>query len=202
MCCTPSQLPVSPRLGKMLLFAVLFRCLDPVLTVACAMSYRPPFMMPLNSSEKRTADAARLALAKGSRSDHLALLGAYNGFHEARARGGGQPGSAAEFAFCRANFLSPPALNMVTAMREQLVDELISSGALDCCATMDAELPHAPAGRTGARGGGGRGAFSASGRGVGRAADILAAASVNAGSTALVMCVSASVMRNTRQCQY
>ena len=180
---SPPQLPVSPRLGKMLLWAVLFRCLDPVLTVACALSYRPPFAMPMHSGEKRAADQARLALARGWRSDHLALLGAYAGFHEARRRGGGAPGSAAEFAFCRDNFLSPPALNMVTALREQMVSELVESGAL---AAVEGAGGGSGGGSGGRRGGGRGGASS------GRGSDLLTAASVNARSMSLVSCVLAA----------
>jgi ATP-dependent RNA helicase DHX36 len=35
-----AALPLPPALGKMLLYACLFSCLDPVLTVACCMAYR------------------------------------------------------------------------------------------------------------------------------------------------------------------
>jgi ATP-dependent RNA helicase DHX36 len=35
-----ASLPISPQLGKLLLYGLLFNCLDPILTVACAMSYR------------------------------------------------------------------------------------------------------------------------------------------------------------------
>jgi len=163
----------------MLLWAVLFRCLDPVLTVACALSYRPPFAMPMHAGEKRAADQARRALAHGWRSDHFALLGAYTGFHEARRRGGGAPGSAAEFGFCREHFLSPPALNMVTALREQMVTELVESGALAAV--------EGAGGSGGARRSGGRGAASS-----GRGSELLTAASVNARALSLVSCVLAA----------
>ncbi len=35
-----AALPLPPALGKMLLYGMLFSCLDPVLTVACVMAYR------------------------------------------------------------------------------------------------------------------------------------------------------------------
>ena len=35
-----AALPLPPRIGKLLLYGILFRCLDPVLTVACCMAYR------------------------------------------------------------------------------------------------------------------------------------------------------------------
>lgn len=35
-----AALPLPPQLGKLILHGLLFHCLAPVLTVACAMSYR------------------------------------------------------------------------------------------------------------------------------------------------------------------
>ncbi len=43
-----AALPLPPRIGKMLLYGVLFGCLDPILTVSCCMAYRcPPRTLPL-----------------------------------------------------------------------------------------------------------------------------------------------------------
>ena len=38
-----AALPLPPRMGKLLLYAIMFACLDPLLTVACfaAFRYRP-----------------------------------------------------------------------------------------------------------------------------------------------------------------
>lgn len=36
------ELSVEPRLGKMVLYGVLFKCLDPIVTIACMLSYRDP----------------------------------------------------------------------------------------------------------------------------------------------------------------
>lgn len=154
-----AQLPVSPRFGKMLLLAVLFRCLDPVLTIAAAVSYRPPWVLPMHPGERKRSEEARLRLARGSRSDHFALLHAYNGFHAARKAGGGAPGNAREFAFCRDSYLSPATLNMVTAMREQLLRELVASGALHRLSTgTTAAAAAAVGGDSAAAGGAGAGA--------------------------------------------
>ena len=35
-----AALPLPPRIGKMLLYGVLFACLDPILTISCCMAYR------------------------------------------------------------------------------------------------------------------------------------------------------------------
>lgn len=36
------DLPIEPRLGKMVLYAVVLKCLDPVLTIVCSLAYRDP----------------------------------------------------------------------------------------------------------------------------------------------------------------
>ena len=115
--------PLPPRVGKMLLYAAVFGCLDPVLTVACASAYRDPWVMPTDAGAKRASDATRaeFAAAGGGCSDHLAVVAAYGAWKEARNRGG-------DFGFCRAKFLSPSTMNMLDGMRRQLVSELDSMG--------------------------------------------------------------------------
>ncbi|KAI9310937.1 P-loop containing nucleoside triphosphate hydrolase protein [Dichotomocladium elegans] len=41
-----ANLPVDVHIGKMILFGALFRCLDPVLTIAAALSVKSPFVRP------------------------------------------------------------------------------------------------------------------------------------------------------------
>ena len=47
-----SQLPVEPRVGKLLVMGALFGCLSPVLTIASSMAHRDPFLMPLDKKEQ------------------------------------------------------------------------------------------------------------------------------------------------------
>ena len=37
-----ADLPVEPKYGKMILYAVALKCLDPILTIACSLAYRDP----------------------------------------------------------------------------------------------------------------------------------------------------------------
>ena len=37
-----ADLPVDPRYGKMILYSVVLKCLDPILTIACALAYKDP----------------------------------------------------------------------------------------------------------------------------------------------------------------
>ncbi|MFN9940457.1 MAG: hypothetical protein ACK56I_13375, partial [bacterium] len=53
-----AQLPMSPQLGKMVMYGILLGCLDPALTLSCAMAYRSPFVLPMNDREKVLAASA------------------------------------------------------------------------------------------------------------------------------------------------
>jgi len=81
------ELPVEPRLGKMLLTATVLHCLDPVLTIVCCLSYRDPFVLPSEPQEKKAAAARKLELSAGTLSDHMAMLRAFNLWQVAKANG-------------------------------------------------------------------------------------------------------------------
>lgn len=95
-------LPVDVRIGKLMLFGAIFRCLDPALTIAASLAFKSPFVRkgvakkprePSSPSVRTTpsrlcvpqvspwdkreeANEKKLAFAVAS-SDHLALLQAY-----------------------------------------------------------------------------------------------------------------------------
>ena len=105
-----AMLPMEPAIGKALVYATLFNCLEPVLTITAILSYRSPFLMPLEHKDK--ADRAKRRFANGEPSDHKALLEAYNGWLDACRRGESRE-------FCWRNFLSEQTLRLVRDMREQ-----------------------------------------------------------------------------------
>ncbi|XP_076620145.1 3'-5' RNA helicase YTHDC2 [Colletes latitarsis] len=115
------DLPVEPRLGKMLLYAVVLKCLDPVLTIVCSLAYKDPFVLPSQPSQKRAATAARKRFATNAYSDHMAVLRAFQGWQNARASG-------KERIFCEQNFISAAVMEMVVGMRTQLLGQLRASG--------------------------------------------------------------------------
>ena len=95
-----AALPVDPRTGKMLIVASVLGCLSPALTVAACAAYKDPFVLP--AERRAEADASRLRFAGESRSDHLARVAAFDGWRDAKRRGG----AGAGYAFCRDRFLS------------------------------------------------------------------------------------------------
>ncbi|XP_015112250.1 3'-5' RNA helicase YTHDC2 [Diachasma alloeum] len=124
------DLPVEPRLGKMLLYAVVLKCLDPILTIVCSLAYKDPFLLPSQPSQKRAATAARKTFASGSYSDHMAVLRAFQLWQQARASGW-------ERKFCEKNFISSAVMEMITGMRSQLLGQLRASGFVRARGTGD-----------------------------------------------------------------
>uniref|UniRef100_A0A8C9NPJ3 3'-5' RNA helicase YTHDC2 n=1 Tax=Serinus canaria TaxID=9135 RepID=A0A8C9NPJ3_SERCA len=116
-----TELPVEPHLGKMVLYAVVLKCLDPVLTIACALACQDPFVLPTLASQKRAAMLCRKRFAAGTFSDHMALLRAFQAWQKARSDGW-------ERAFCEKNFLSQATMEIIVGMRTQLLGQLRASG--------------------------------------------------------------------------
>ncbi|XP_054613381.1 3'-5' RNA helicase YTHDC2 [Dunckerocampus dactyliophorus] len=116
-----ADLPVEPHLGKMVLCAVVLKCLDPVLTIACTLGYRDPFVLPAQGSQKRAALQCRKRFSSNTFSDHMALLRAFQAWQKARNDGW-------ERAFCEKNFLSQATMDMILGMRTQLMGQLRAIG--------------------------------------------------------------------------
>jgi len=58
-----SKLPMDVHLGKFLLVAASFRCLDPALTIAATLNAKSPFVTPFG--QESAADAAKRGFAVG-----------------------------------------------------------------------------------------------------------------------------------------
>ena len=116
-----AALPISPRLGKLLLYGVLLKCVDPILTIIATVSAKSPFV---SSFEDRTAaDLAKQQFLCGN-SD---LLSAMNAFDSWKTLFGGRR-SKEEDIFCRTHFLSGNSLRLIEQMRGQFLDLLKGIG--------------------------------------------------------------------------
>uniref|UniRef100_A0A7N6C3R2 Putative ATP-dependent RNA helicase DHX57 n=1 Tax=Anabas testudineus TaxID=64144 RepID=A0A7N6C3R2_ANATE len=113
-------LPVDVRIGKLMLFGAIFRCLDPALTIAASLAFKSPFVSPWDKREE--ANEKKLAFAVAN-SDHLALLQAYKGWCSA-AKNGNQAG----FLYCRENFLSWRGLQEIASLKRQFAELLSDIG--------------------------------------------------------------------------
>ncbi|MGH0122982.1 UNVERIFIED_CONTAM: hypothetical protein FKN15_077636 [Acipenser sinensis] len=115
-----ASLPVDVRIGKLMLFGAIFRCLDPALTIAASLAFKSPFVSPWDKREE--ANIKKLEFALGN-SDHLALLQAYKGWKSAAKQG-----SQAGFRYCREHFLSGRVLQEIASLKRQFAELLSDIG--------------------------------------------------------------------------
>lgn len=116
-----ARMPVDPHCAKMLIFAGLFSCVDPILTIAAALSYKDAFYFPL--SKEQEVRKCKKNLDGNSQSDHLLLARAFSGWEKACSNG-----AAAGNSYCDENFLSKSVLNLLSGMRRQLAALLRDMG--------------------------------------------------------------------------
>ncbi|CAH2049582.1 unnamed protein product, partial [Iphiclides podalirius] len=115
------DLTVEPKLGKMLLYACVMKCLDPVLTIVCSLANKEPFQISMNPENRKRGSMARKEFAADSYSDHMALLRAFQGWQTARANG-------TERAFCAKNLICGATMEMIVGYRAQLLAQLRALG--------------------------------------------------------------------------
>jgi len=131
-----SKLPTDVHLGKFLLIATLFRCLDPALTIAAALNSKSPFVSPFGHEQE--ADRAKI----GFRIENSDFLTIHNAFASWRRT---NPSFVREF--CRKNYLSHQNLQQIEELRQQFLGYLIDSSFIQVDKTFIRELTRARYGR-------------------------------------------------------
>lgn len=114
-------LPLDLRLGKMLILASIFGCLDPMLTLVSCLSTRSVFTSPPDQRSEASAARARFSTAK---SDLLTDVHAVETALQLREEGG----QKALRDFCEENFISFVGLREVQSLRSDYISALRSAG--------------------------------------------------------------------------
>jgi ATP-dependent RNA helicase DHX29 len=117
-----AKLPLDAYLGKLVLLACTFACVDVAITIAAILSSKSPFLTPFGA--KQRADIARLSFKKGD-SDLLTTYNAYKSWKAVCTT----PGRS-EMQFCHKNFLSPQNLGNIEDLKAQLLSSLVEAGFL------------------------------------------------------------------------
>lgn len=125
-----SKMPLDVHMGKFLLVATLFKCLDPALTIAAALNSKSPFMKPFG--KELEADRAKQSFKLGD-SDFLTIANAFNGFRRSTAQNYHR-------TFCNRNFLSIQNLLQIEELRQQYFSYLIDAGFVTVDDTVRQEL--------------------------------------------------------------
>ncbi|TRM65724.1 P-loop containing nucleoside triphosphate hydrolase protein [Schizophyllum amplum] len=117
-----SQLPTDVHLGKFLLMAALFRCLDPALTIAATLNSKSPFLSPFGMEQE--ADRAKASF-RMENSDFSTIHNAFATWRRVVTN----PSNNASFVkrFCRDAFLSHQNLQQIEDLRQQFLGYLVDS---------------------------------------------------------------------------
>lgn len=109
-----AQLPLNPRIGKMIIWASLFSCVDPILGIAANLAFKDAFYCPLG--EEQIAMDRKFELSSGQYSDHIAFAEALKRFEDSYRKH--------NFNFCREYFLSYNTLKLLSEMKRQFAQHL------------------------------------------------------------------------------
>jgi len=121
-----SCLSVEPRVGKMVIWSYILGCSKDASSMAVAMSYKTPFIIP-PSSMRRDADYARVNLSDGTESDQITILKVL----EVRDRFYKRGDKSRFYGYCRNNFINFATIQMISDLRRNIARELTSLGFPD-----------------------------------------------------------------------
>ncbi|CAG7718020.1 unnamed protein product, partial [Allacma fusca] len=115
---------IEPAWAKAVLYSVIFKCLDPILTIAACMSYGNQFLSQTHPRKRESFYAQKEKLSSGTQSDHMALLKAFHKWESERA----MRDSENLETFCGENCISPWNFEVVYEIRSRLLGQLRASG--------------------------------------------------------------------------
>uniref|UniRef100_A0A3B5AB72 RNA helicase n=1 Tax=Stegastes partitus TaxID=144197 RepID=A0A3B5AB72_9TELE len=115
-----ASLPVNVKIGKMLIYGAILGCLEPIATIAAAITEKSPFSTPMNRKEEANLAKAALALAN---SDHLTIYNAYLGWKNSQTEG-----QRTEMSYCRKHFLNRTALITIEDVKHELMKMMEQAG--------------------------------------------------------------------------
>ncbi|XP_075234101.1 ATP-dependent DNA/RNA helicase DHX36-like [Lycorma delicatula] len=110
-----AQLPLDPQTGKMILMGALFKCIDPIFSIAASLSFKDAFIIPLG--REKEVDEKKEHFDMGRKSDHLVTAEAFSQWELAEYEGWGN-------SFCQRNFLSRNILYLLRDMKKQFAEYL------------------------------------------------------------------------------
>ncbi|KAI5852980.1 P-loop containing nucleoside triphosphate hydrolase protein [Morchella snyderi] len=119
-----ATMPVEPALGKMILLAVIFRCLDPIIILGASTAARDLFVSP--PEKRQDANRAKHAFVRGTGSDHMAMVNAFREWRWIRD----QNGQYAASRFADDNFLHKGALRTLEQTAEQIEEILVQASII------------------------------------------------------------------------
>jgi ATP-dependent RNA helicase DHX36 len=110
------------HIGKMLILAAMFSCIDPIFSIAANLSFKDPFYCPIEKEDE--ANAKKFAFGLKQYSDHIAFSEALRCFETKNYR-------ESVTSFCWKNFLSFNTLKLLSEMKTQFAAYLFEMKFLE-----------------------------------------------------------------------
>lgn len=113
-----ADIPVDSKYGKMLLYSIFFKCLDPVLNIVCTLSVSDPFILSHRYEDRASCSKLKTKLQDKSFSDHFVQHQIFRQWCEYKAECG------CDEKFCADNFLNSRTLQRIESTRDKLITYL------------------------------------------------------------------------------
>lgn len=121
-----AAMPVDARYGKMIIFAIMFRCLNPVLSIVSILSMSDQvFILPVKPGDRFRCLQLRRGLAENSMSDHHVMLKIFEMWRDLKRN------NLNDWRFCEENFVNTVVMERSKGVRGQISSYLESSGLLN-----------------------------------------------------------------------
>ncbi|KAI9912518.1 hypothetical protein PsorP6_006518 [Peronosclerospora sorghi] len=114
-----ARLPLDARIGKLLVYGALLRCLEPVATIAACLASRSPFCT--DAASRRTHAKWKHDVGTKVQSDHLVLWHMVQQYHAVR-------GATQQRSWCRAHGVSFETLETIRELTQQYLEHLEAMG--------------------------------------------------------------------------
>lgn len=115
-----ADIPLNAKYGKMLIYAIFFKCIDPILTLVSILSINDPFTLPHRQEDRERLHKVKRGLEDNSFSDHFVLLKIFQKWNEYKTSNEFDDG------FCEDNFVNPGTMERVQSTRHKIVSYLRS----------------------------------------------------------------------------
>lgn len=112
-----AHMPIDCLLGKIILYALFLRCLDPVLTIVSALSLKDPFVLPIAHND-HPKDNIKKEFSENSLSDHKVLYNTYTAWHSHTDKD----------KFCAENSISNSNMTLIKGVKTVLMRHLKKTG--------------------------------------------------------------------------
>lgn len=118
-----AMIPADLRCAKLLIYGVLFDCVEPCLTIAAILTTRSPFLSPREKRDEAREARTTFPTADGDLLLDTAAFGQWKDLSTNMRYRELQD-------WCSSKFLSQPTLRDIDSTRRQLLDSLIEAGLL------------------------------------------------------------------------